>query len=66
MVASLLGHKRRTTRRFIAQRAFGTMCVAFAHTKGQTPANLKGRPLWASIEEGDGCVRHFQGAPWRD
>ena len=45
MVASLLGHKRRTTRRFIAQRASGTMCVALALIKGQTPANLEAGPF---------------------
>ena len=33
MVASLLYHKRRTARWFTAQRASGTMCVAFAPTK---------------------------------
>ena len=40
-MASLLCHKRRTARRFTAQRASGTMCVALAPTRGQTPANLK-------------------------
>ena len=44
-MASLLGHKRRTTRRFIAQRASGTMCVALALIKGQTPANLEAGPF---------------------
>ena len=45
MVASLLCHKRRTARRFIAQRAFGTMCMALTPTKGQTPANLEAGPF---------------------
>ena len=45
MVASLLCHKKRTARRFTAQWASGTMCVAFAPTKGQTPANLKAGPF---------------------
>ena len=45
MVASLLCHKRRIARRFTAQRASGTMCVAFAPTKSQTLANLKADPF---------------------
>ena len=40
MVASLLCHKRKTARQLTAQRASGTMCVAFAPTRGQTPVNL--------------------------
>ena len=44
-MSSLLGHKRRITRRFIAQRASGTMCMALAPTKGQTPANLEAGPF---------------------
>ena len=44
-MASLLCHKRRTARRFTAQRASGTMCVAFAPTRGQTPTNLKADPF---------------------
>ena len=45
MVASLLCHKRRTARRFTAQRASGTICVALASTRGQTPANLEADPF---------------------
>ena len=45
IVASLLCHKRRTARRFTAQRASGTMCVAFAPTRGQPPTNLKADPF---------------------
>ena len=44
-MASLLYHKERTTRRFTAQRASGTICVALAPTKGQTPANLMAGPF---------------------
>ena len=44
-MASLLCHKRRTTRRFTAQRASGTMCVALVPTKGQTPVNLEAGPF---------------------
>ena len=40
MVASILYHKGRTTRWFIAQQASGTMYVALAPTRGQTPVNL--------------------------
>ena len=45
MVASLLYHKGRTARWFTAQRASGTMYVAFAPTRGQTPANLVAGPF---------------------
>ena len=45
MVASLLYHKGRTARWFTAQRASGTMCVALAPTRGQTPANLVVGPV---------------------
>ena len=50
-MASLLCHKRRTARRFIAQRAFGTMCVALTPTKGQTPANLKAGPFGPQLRK---------------
>ena len=40
-MASLLCHKRRTARRFTAQWASGTICVALASTRGQTLANLE-------------------------
>ena len=45
MVASLLYHKGRTARWFTAQRASGTMCVALAPSRGQTPANLVAGPV---------------------
>ena len=45
MVPGLLYHKGRTARRFTAQRASGTMCVALTPTKGQTPANLMASPF---------------------
>ena len=44
-MANLLGHKRRTARRFPDQRASGTMCVALAPTRGQTLANLEADPF---------------------
>ena len=44
-MASLLCHERRTARRFTAQRASGTMCVALAPTRGQTPTNLEADPF---------------------
>ena len=44
-MVSLLCHKRRTARQFTAQRAFGTMCVALAPTRSQTPANLVAGPF---------------------
>ena len=45
IVASLLYHKGRTTRWFTVQRASGTMCVALALTRGQTPTNLMASPI---------------------
>ena len=45
MVASLLYHKGRTARWFTAQQASGTICVALAPTRGQTPANLVADPF---------------------
>ena len=45
LVASLLYHKGRTTRRFTAQQASGTMCMALAPTRGQTPTNLVAGPF---------------------
>ena len=45
MVASLLYHKGRTIRWFTAQQASGTMCVALAPTRGQTPVNLVAGPV---------------------
>ena len=45
MVASLLCHERRIARRFTAQRASGTMCVALAPTRDQTLANLEADPF---------------------
>ena len=45
IVASLLYHKGRTARWFTTQWASGTMCVALAPTRGQTPANLVAGPV---------------------
>ena len=45
MVANLLYHKGRTARWFTTQWAFGTMCVALALTRGQSPANLVAGPV---------------------
>ena len=45
MVASLLCHERRIAKRFTAQQASSTMCVALASTRGQTPANLEANPF---------------------
>ena len=39
-MASLLYHKERTAKWFIAQQASDIMCVALAPTRGQTLANL--------------------------
>ena len=51
MVASLLYHKGRTARWFTAQRATGTMCVALAPTRGQTPANLVAGPFGPQLRK---------------
>ena len=45
MVASLLYHKGKTARWFMAQRVFSTMCVALAPTRDQTLANLVAGPF---------------------
>ena len=50
-MASLLCHKRRTARRFIAQRASGTICVALTPTRGQTPANLVAGPFGPQLRK---------------
>ena len=44
-MASLLCHERRTAKRFTAQRASGTMCMALTPTRDQTPANLEADPF---------------------
>ena len=51
MVASLLYHKGRTARWFIAQRASDTMCVALAPTRGQTLANLVASPVGPQLRK---------------
>ena len=50
-MASLLYHKGRNAKGFIAQQAFGIMCVAFALTRGQTPANLVASPIGPRLKE---------------
>ena len=45
MVTNLLYHRGRTARRFIAQWAPSTMCVALAPSRGQTPTNLVAGPF---------------------
>ena len=45
MVTNLLYHRGRTARRFIAQWAPSTMCVALAPSRGQTPVNLVAGPF---------------------
>ena len=50
-MASLLYHKGRTAMWFTAQRASGTMCVALAPTKGQTPVNLVAGPVGPQLRE---------------
>ena len=50
-MANLLYHNGRTVRWFTAQWASGTMCVAFAPTRGQTPANLVAGPVGPRLRE---------------
>ena len=51
MVASLLYHKKRTTKWFIVLRASDIMCVALGPTRGQTPANLVAGPVGPRLRE---------------
>ena len=51
MVASLLYHKERTARWFIAQWASDTMCMTLTPTKGQTLANLVAGPVGPQLRE---------------
>ena len=51
MVASLLYHKERTAKWFIAQQASDIMCMALAPTRGQTPANLVAGPVGPQLRE---------------
>ena len=50
-MASLLYHKERTAKWFIAQRASDIMCVALAPTRGQTPTNLVVGPIGPRLRE---------------
>ena len=43
-MANLLGRKWRIAKRFLAQWASGTMCVALVPTRGQTTREPHGRP----------------------
>ena len=61
MVANLLGHKRRTARRFPAQRASGTICMALASTRGQTPANLEADPFGPRSRKAAAARNTFKG-----
>ena len=60
-MASLLCHKRRTARWFTAQRAFSTMCVALAPTKGQTPVNLEADPFGPRLRKATAARSTFRG-----
>ena len=51
MVASLLYHKERTAKWFIAQQASDIMCMACAPTRGQTLANLVVGPAGPQLKE---------------
>ena len=61
MVASLLCHKRRTARWFTAQLASGTMCVALAPTRGQTPVNLVAGPFGPRLRKVAAARSTFRG-----
>ena len=50
-MANLLYHKGRIARWLTAQQASGTMCVAFAPIKGQTPANLVAGPFGPRLKK---------------
>ena len=51
MVAYLLYHRGRTAKRFTAQWAPSTMCVALALSRGQTPANLVAGPFGPQLRK---------------
>ena len=51
MVAGLLYHKGRTARRFTAQWASNTMCMALTPTKGQTLTNLMASPFGPQLRK---------------
>ena len=61
MVASLLYHKGRNAKGFIAQRAFDIMCVAFAPTRGQTPANLVAGLIGPRLKEVEAARSNSRG-----
>ena len=50
-MASLLCHKRKTARRFTAQQASITICMALAPIRGQTPANLVAGPFGPQLRK---------------
>ena len=57
MMANLLGRKWRTAKRFPAQRASGTMCVALVPTKGQTTREPHGRNTFKGLRGGNSSGR---------
>ena len=61
MVASLLYHKGRTARWFMAQRASSTMCVALALTRDQTLANLVAGTFRPQLRKATAAQRTLRG-----
>ena len=57
MMANLLGRKWRTAKRFPAQRASGTMCVALVPTRGQTTREPHGRNTFKGLRGGNSSGR---------
>ena len=60
-MANLLGRKWRTARRFPAQQASGTMCVALTPTRGQTPVNLVAGPFGPRLRKVAAARSTFRG-----
>ena len=60
-MANLLCHKRRIASRFTARRVSGTICVALAPTKGQTPVNLEADPFGPRLRKATATRSTFRG-----
>ena len=61
MVASLVYHKERIARWFIAQRASDIMCIALAPTRGQTPVYLVAGSVGPRLREGAAARSNSRG-----
>ena len=60
-MANLLCHKRRIASRFTARRVSGTIYMALAPTKGQTPTNLEADPFGPRLRKAAAARSTFRG-----